>query len=140
MEKIKFCRFSEIDLDQYLDKIIEIDTSFFKELAWNKSAFHYELPEKVEKSFLVFNNEELIGYCVISKKNDFYHIHKIVVDNDFGNLGLGSKMIDFILNTLKITEIALKVDVNNIFAINFYFKHKFKIIDIQNGYYTMKLE
>ena len=140
MEKIKFHSFSEIDLDIYLDQMIEIDTFHFKEEAWDKSAFQYDLPEKKEKSFIMLINDQLVGYCVLSRKIDGFHLHKIAVRNNIVQKGLGSKMLEYILVTLKVTKLTLKVNVNNIFAINFYFRHRFRIKAVKNEYYTMKLE
>ena len=47
-------------------------------------------------------------------------------------------MIKYIEKQLRQKKIALKVNVNNIFAVNFYFKMNFKIVDVLNEYYTMK--
>lgn len=140
MEKINFHSFSEIDLDNYLDQMIEIDLFYFKDEAWDKSAFKYELPDKKEKSFIMLLNDQLVGYCVLSRKEGSFHLHKIAVRNNAIQKGLGSKMLDYILEELKVDKLTLKVNVNNIFAINFYFKHHFSIKEVKNEYYTMILE
>lgn len=138
MERIEFEILTKELLELHLDDIILIDNQAFGSDAWGENNFRYQLPLKYDLSFLVKIDNKLIAYCINSKKEEDCYIHRIVIKNDYKGLGLGSKMINYILNQLNQKKISLKVNVNNIFAINFYFKMNFKIDSIQKEYYTMK--
>jgi ribosomal protein S18 acetylase RimI-like enzyme len=140
MEKITFKLLTKELLGVYLSELIKIDQQAFKAESWDAQAFNFSLPAKFEKSFVVFEKNKLIAFSINSMKEDFCHIHRIVVEDHYKSKGLGKKMIYFIENELKQKKISLKVNVNNIFAINFYFGLNFKIKSVQNEYYTMKIE
>ena len=137
MEKLNFEVLTKNKLIEELDQLILLDKEAFESEAWDQSSFLYDLPGKFNYSILIYLNNQLIGYSINSIKSEYCHIHRFVVKNTFNNLGLGSKMIDFLVQEFKLSKISLKVNSNNFRAINFYFKKKFKIIELNNNYYTM---
>lgn len=138
MERIEFEILTNDLLESSLNDLILMDKQAFGIEAWGKENFRYHLPYKYELSFVVKNDEKVIAFCINSKKVEDCYIHRIVIDKDYRGKGLGNEMINYIQNQLNQKKISLKVNVNNIFAINFYFKMNFKIDSIQNEYYTMK--
>jgi ribosomal protein S18 acetylase RimI-like enzyme len=130
-----------IDTLKYcLNDLISLDKKAFQNLSWDENSFFFQLPGKFDNSFIVYKNKKIIAFCINSIKEDSLYIHRIVVDSKYKNNGIGSKMIYFLLNDMSHQKITLKVNVNNIFAINFYFKHNFKIINLDHEYYLMKRE
>ena len=138
MEKIEFKILTKDLLELNLDDLIFIDNQAFGIDAWGEDNFRYQLPQKYDLSFLVKIDDELIAYCINSKKEEDCYIHRIVIKKVYKGLGLGGEMINYIQNQLNQRKIRLKVNVNNVFAINFYFKMHFRIDSIHSEYYTMK--
>ena len=138
MERIEFEILTNDLLESNLNDLILMDKQVFGIEAWGKENFRYQLPQKYDLSFLVKIDNKFIAYCINSKKEEDCYIHRIVINKDYKGKGLGGEMINYIQNQLNQKKISLKVNVNNIFAINFYFKMNFKIDSIQNEYYTMK--
>ena len=138
MEEFEIKVLTESLLKDILSELILLDKQGFGEKAWDEEAYNYILPDKFKLSFIIEQKGEVIGFCINSLKEDYCYIHRIVVKRDFKRKGLGEEMIKYIEKQLRQKKIALKVNVNNIFAVNFYFKMNFKIVDVLNGYYTMK--
>jgi ribosomal protein S18 acetylase RimI-like enzyme len=137
MQDIKIKKLSFSELDNYIEELKVLDKLAFQDESWDDNAFKYSLPQKFEKSFFVIQDGKIIAYCINSIKEGVCYIHRLVVDQRIRKKGLGSIMINYIKSELKEDKIALKVNVNNIFAINFYFKMNFKIISIEKEYYSM---
>lgn len=93
--------------------------------------FRGQIYNSIDKNLFIseFNNEELIGFCVLRflKKTKIYSLDKIAVDERFLHIGLGKKML---LNALLLSKNELKLEVaaSNAKAINFYMKHQFEVI------------
>ena len=91
-----------------------------------------------------FNNEfynvwiyiegNIKGVMVFQKIYDRVEIEYIIVDEQFRNLGIGSKFIDKLLK-FDIKNITLEVRESNKVAIEFYKKNKFEIATIRKNYY-----
>jgi ribosomal protein S18 acetylase RimI-like enzyme len=91
---------------------------------------------------LVYDDQTPIGYISISTKDHKnYFLHKFYIEVSEQGKGIGSQLLDRILNTLKSAEtIELTVNRQNFKSINFYFKHGFIIkevadFDIGNGFF-----
>ena len=137
MQDIKIKKLSFSELDNYIEELKALDKLAFQDESWDDNSFKYSLPQKFEKSFFVIQDGKIIAYCINCIKEGVCYIHRLVVDQRIRKKGLGSIMINYIKSELKEDKIALKVNVNNIFAINFYFKMNFKIISIEKEYYSM---
>jgi ribosomal protein S18 acetylase RimI-like enzyme len=107
---------------------------------WQESHFLAVLPGKWEYSFYVTDPEEKIaGFIIASEKEQSIHIHKFVVHKPFQNRGLGSKMIDRILQQTN-QPVTLKVQVANEDALRFYLRKGFIVTGQQKDLHTMIYE
>jgi len=81
-------------------------------------------------------NNKLIGFIHITKLYEVIDIINIVVDNKYQRQGIGTKLINYILNLFDdATTIMLEVNKNNQKAINLYLKNQFIIINEREKYY-----
>lgn len=138
MEEFEIKVLTKSLLKETLSELILLDKQGFGEEAWDEAAYNFSLPDKFKLSFILEQKGEVIAFCINSLKEDYCYIHRIVVKSDFKRKGLGEEMIKYIEKKMRQKKIALKVNVNNIFAVNFYYKMNFKIVDVLNDYYTMK--
>lgn len=67
-------------------------------------------------------------------------IFSIAIKKDFRKLGLGSKLLERLINENPMCPIYLEVRESNTSAINFYKRHNFNIINRRNNYYTLPTE
>jgi ribosomal protein S18 acetylase RimI-like enzyme len=100
-----------------------------------------QLNEGIEFT-IVYTDEQAIGYIGIGNEGKGnYFIHKFYIDTEAHRLGIGSELFNYILQTYTDAErFELMVNRENFKAINFYFKHGFKIQsvvdkDIGKGFY-----
>ncbi len=91
---------------------------------------------------IVLNNNISLGYISLSSMDSKnYFLHKFYIDIDKQNMGIGSKLFDYILSQIpNAISIELTVNRQNFKAINFYFKKGFSIkdvadFDIGNGFF-----
>lgn len=83
---------------------------------------------KVDELMVAIFDEDIIGYCRIEAKDDEQAELGIVVDKDFWNNGIGSYLIEDILDWVKsspLKKIFLEVYKNNPVAIHIYQKYGF---------------
>lgn len=106
---------------------------------------YYELDELVNMlfygDFYIITckvNNIVVGYAIFYNKiNHEYHLFSIALDEEYRKCGYGSKMIDYIkIIDNKITDLYLKVSINNTNAINCYKNNNFVIIELKNNYYN----
>lgn len=90
---------------------------------------------------IVSDGTKNLGYASVSKTEKKYFLHKIYVLVDEHAKGIGTELLNYLLEKYKDGEtIELTVNRQNYKAINFYFKHGFTIqsvedFDIGNGYF-----
>lgn len=81
---------------------------------------------------------KLLDFGGIWKAVDDIHITNIVIKKPFRNLGIGSKILEELINlskTYNLGSITLEVNINNIPAIKLYEKYRFKKLGIRKKYY-----
>jgi ribosomal protein S18 acetylase RimI-like enzyme len=91
---------------------------------------------------LVYGDEEPVGYYAVGEKSaGHFFLHKFYVEVDKHRRGIGSAALEHMKeNDCKgYTEIRLQVNRRNVKAINFYFRHGFRIdyaedVEIGGGY------
>jgi ribosomal protein S18 acetylase RimI-like enzyme len=106
---------------------------------WEATHFLAPLNKKWEYSFYVQDHGgTLVGFLVASQKEQSIHIHKFVVDSKFQRGGIGSRMVDHLLQQSSRT-ITLKVDQENAKAISFYKQKGFVIVSEEKNMFTMAL-
>lgn len=108
---------------------------------YKKSEHEYFIRSN-EYIVIVAKNEStnlVIGYILGKfKKNNSFEIISFAVDHNYRKQKIGTKLIYFIVELLsksQVTNIVLNVHVENSVAIQFYFKNKFKILQIKKDYY-----
>ncbi len=125
--------------EENLQQIYQIEKENFN-YCWSKDfiLFNIKLPKNLKKFFVAKIDENVVGYivCLISEKTS--HITNISVKKEFQNLGIGSKLMDFIIKNLKIENfksIILEARVSNLAAISLYKKFGFKEVRIKKKFY-----
>ena len=81
---------------------------------------------------------KLLDFGGIWKAVDDIHITNIVVKKAFRGFGIGSKILESIINlskTYNLDSITLEVNTKNINAIKLYEKYGFKKLGIRKKYY-----
>jgi len=102
--------------------------------------FNYELTkESFNNDFLkvlVYEEECIKGILVYQYLYDRLEIDYIIVDNNYRNMGIASKLLNSLENTYEnIDNITLEVRESNESAINFYLKNGFKEVTKRKNYY-----
>ena len=81
------------------------------------------------------NQNLIIGMMVISTENNKIHILSIAILPEYRQSGAASQMIKYLKENFPQKLISLYVQTSNITALNFYFKHQFKIKKHLEKYY-----
>lgn len=108
---------------------------------WELSHYLKDMPLKWSLSYILMCNDEPAAFIIASSKEDLIHINRIAVSENFQNSGLGSLLLDKIVEQLKHYQkkgISLKVGIRNIKAINWYFNKGFFIQNVHDDYFEMK--
>lgn len=83
-----------------------------------------------------YDKDNLVGFLHYSKMYETIDIVNIVVDNDYRNQGIATKLINEMINSFEdVTNIMLEVNENNTSAINLYKKNNFNVINKRDNYY-----
>lgn len=102
--------------------------------------FNYKIDEKSFSNdflkVLVYEEVNILGVLVYQYLYDRIEIDYIIVDKDYRNKGIATKLLEFIENNYNnIKNITLEVRESNKEAINFYLKNNFKEITKRKNYY-----
>ena len=76
-----------------------------------------------------------INYQIMYERSELININVL---DEYQNIGIASKLMDFMFNDLKtngVKDITLEVKVTNLKAIHLYKKYGFEEISIRKGYY-----
>lgn len=137
ISNIKFKDMTITDLDSIKDNLY-IDFDDF----WSYNIFKSELENENSRYIIAILNNEIIGFAGIWQVIDEAHITNIVVRKDFRKLGIGSllleKLIDICKNLESINSITLEVNEDNITAQKLYEKFNFKVLGKRKNYYNNK--
>jgi len=128
-EGIRFKTLTHDFLKKNIDNIIKIGSNLPSEY-WEERHFLVCLPGKWILSFVVINkNGKFLAYAISSMKaKKHIHLHHFIVDSGFRGKGLGSLMMQEIINRAKqsfATILTLKVSIENIRGREFYENHGF---------------
>ena len=94
------------------------------------------LNNKNEKVYGFFDNNKLVGFIHISISFDVFDIVNIVVNEKYRNKGVGTSLLDYIINKHKeCKKIMLEVRESNINAIEFYTNKGFELVNKRKKYY-----
>lgn len=87
------------------------------------------------KVYVYEESFKVLGFIVIAKNYENIDIYAIAVENDSKKKGIGSKLLEFIINNEDYETITLEVRSENIAAINLYTKYNFETINTRKKYY-----
>lgn len=123
-----------------LEEIDRLEKDLFKNDAWPKSSYEYELKENdLSRMYVLKENDEIIAYGGMWFLFENADITTIGTNRKYWHLGYGQKMLEHLLNVAKENGcefVHLEVRVSNINAINLYLKNGFEIIRTRKGYYS----
>lgn len=125
---------------QDLDEISDILISDFDEF-WNYNILKNELNSTSSHYIIAKNNKKIVGFAGIKVMIDEADIMNIVVKKDFRNNGVGSLLLENLINLskkLNLYSITLEVNEENSQAIHIYEKFGFKNIGLRKNYYKNK--
>lgn len=137
MDNVEISEMTIHDLDLIKDILLTDFDDF-----WTYNVFKNELLNQNSKYIVAKTNNKIIGFAGIWKAVDMVHITNIVTAKSFRNKGLGSIMLNKLIELAKletnIDSITLEVNSNNIPAQRLYEKYGFKIVGLRKKYYNNK--
>lgn len=120
------------------DRVYQIENDSFFE-PWTKKRLIKEFENNSFLRHFVYEKDgEVLGFYIISTIADLVEIFTIAVDKDHRGEGIGSMLLDHLINyahQVGATEIWLEASTKNIAAINLYQKYGFEIQTIRKNYY-----
>lgn len=127
---------SEMSLQDFILIKNTLSTSF--DDFWNEETLLNELKNENSYYLVAKINNDIVGFAGIKIVLDEADIMNIVVKKCLRNIGIGSSLINKIIdyaNNNGIKKITLEVNENNQAAIHLYRKFRFKEIAVREKYY-----
>jgi len=119
-----------------LNKIYDLELESYN-FPWTKEILRDCILYKYD-SFIVFFNENLVGYVIAKITYPETHILNLTVKKSFRKKGIGRSLIELIISEARLKNsetIILEVRVDNIQAQSLYKKLNFEIIGTRKDYY-----
>lgn len=123
----------------YIDALFQLDNQA-NATPWSKLNYQDSFNDSNHTVSGLFANNQLIGFCVISKFLDEAEVLQIVIAKSSQNNGYGNYLLGNICQQLEldgIQQIFLEVLASNSNAIHLYSKLQFNEIGIRKNYYTI---
>lgn len=116
----------------------QIEYMLFK--MYSPDSLYRQIEQLSHQYFLMYADDQAIGYYSVEPRPGECFIHKFYIDASIHGKGIGSILMEHLLTTHTCDSYLLQVNRKNIKAINFYFRHGFRIkkwedIDIGGGFY-----
>ena len=127
----------ELEL-RHLNEIEEIEQRSYP-TPWSRSMFAGELAKPASVCLGAFEDGRLVGYMIISRYVDAWHVMNVAVDPEFRRRGIATALLDALFD---LTDdggrrgYTLEVRVTNEGAIKLYERLGFRARGIRRGYYT----
>ncbi|MBR3002640.1 MAG: ribosomal protein S18-alanine N-acetyltransferase [Clostridia bacterium] len=105
---------------------------------WTYSVFKSELENNNSKYIVAKQNNEIVGFAGIWIAIDVAHITNIVVKKSMRKNGIGSLLLQELINMFKklgLNEITLEVNEQNSSAIHLYQNFGFRQVGLRKKYY-----
>jgi [ribosomal protein S18]-alanine N-acetyltransferase len=121
-----------------LDAVERIERASYP-APWSRSMFAGELAKPSSLSLAAIAGGQLVGYLVLSRYVDAWHVMNLAVDPRWRRQGIGAALLERLLEeTAGDTErgYTLEVRVSNAEAIRLYERFGFRSRGIRRGYYT----
>lgn len=120
-----------------LTDVLEISTLSLKE-SWSLDSFSKELTNPLAKYIVAKTKDKIIGFAGLWIIVDEGHITNIAVHPDYRKKGVGSALVDSLIEHSKkwgCSALTLEVRASNIPAQNLYSKYGFQSEGIRKNYY-----
>jgi GNAT superfamily N-acetyltransferase len=131
---------AQIWQNHYVSIIGQNQVDYMLQTMYNLESLKKQTIEQNHIFYLIFNNNELVGFLSVStkNKNDFF-LHKFYIHQSISGKGVGTKVFELLIKLISPKSLTLTVNRKNFKSINFYFKNGFTInrvedFDIGNGY------
>jgi len=124
-----------------LDEIDRIERDSYP-TPWSRSMFAGELAKSSSITLGAFETEmadRLVGYLVVSRYVDAWHIMNVAVDPEYRRRGVATRLLDALFVTTAGDArrgYTLEVRVSNTTAIALYERLGFQATGVRRGYYT----
>ncbi len=122
-----------------LDAIEQIERASYP-TPWSRSMFASELAKQTSLSIAAVTPEQqLVGYLVLSRYVDAWHVMNIAVEASHQRLGIASAMLKHLFELTRADPqrgYTLEVRVSNRAAIGLYESFGFTSRGVRRGYYT----
>ena len=122
----------------HLNAIENIERSSYS-TPWSRSMFAGELAKPASLCLGAFEGDDLVGYLIISRYVDAWHVMNIAVDPEFRRRGIATALLErFFELTADGSKrgYTLEVRVSNLGAIKLYEHLGFTPRGTRRGYYT----
>lgn len=123
---MEISRMTQDDLTQLKDTLLKDFDDF-----WSYTCLQEELQNPNSTYFVARIGSQIVGFAGIWQAVDDIHITNIVVKKDFRQTGIGSKLLETLIQAAKSTSmqsLTLEVNCNNTPAIGLYKKYGFSVM------------
>jgi ribosomal-protein-alanine N-acetyltransferase len=109
---------------------------------WSRSMFAGELAKQSSFCMGAFDSDgrdRLVGYLIVSRYVDAWHIMNLAVDDPYRRRGVARLLLDELFATTagdSLRGYTLEVRISNQRAIELYERAGFRITGVRRGYYT----
>jgi ribosomal-protein-alanine N-acetyltransferase len=121
-----------------LDAIEKIERASYP-TPWSRAMFAGELAKQSSLSIAAVTADELVGYLVLSRYVDAWHVMNVAVALEYRRLGIASAMLSRLFEVTRDDAergYTLEVRVSNVAAISLYERFGFVSRGVRRGYYT----
>jgi [ribosomal protein S18]-alanine N-acetyltransferase len=121
-----------------IKKVLEIERRSFI-TPWTKRMINETLSSPISISFVIEENDLLLGYIMLYSVLDEAHVLNLAINPDYRGRGYASELIRHVTEYYRkrgISDFFLEVRDSNTKAINLYRMFGFKVIGKRKGYYT----
>ena len=122
------------DLNEIANKLSDEFDDF-----WNENVFKQELENENSEYIVARENDEIVGFGGIWTSPDDVHITDIVTKKNCRGKGIGSKILEKLINLAKEknkSSLTLEVNDKNIIEKKLYEKYGFKVLGKRKKYYN----
>jgi ribosomal-protein-alanine N-acetyltransferase len=123
---------------EHLDAIEVIERRSYP-TPWSRSMFAGELAKPASICLGAFDGEQLVGYMIISRYVDAWHVMNVAVDPAHRRRGIATMLLDRLFESTDDGTrrgYTLEVRVSNEGAIKLYEASGFRARGVRRGYYT----